>query len=104
MVSNYGWLVAIALQLVIVWGVWSARRAFASKEEVQALANRQTVLEIRYESVPTSENLRRIYGRIDGLAKDLTQVCTTTAETRATVAAMKTTVDILHSHHLGEST
>lgn len=101
LVSNYGWLVAIALQLVIVWGVWSARRAFASKEEVQALTGRLTVIETRYEAMPSRGDLRRLHERIDEAVESLAVLRGTTAATEATVTAMKTTVELLHQHHMG---
>lgn len=76
--TAWGWVLAIALQLLMGWVIWSLKSAFASKKELQAMELqidelRLKIVEVegRMRNMPAAEAMHELSNSIERLRGDL---------------------------------
>lgn len=84
--AQWGWAIALGINMLFGWGLWSARRAFAAKGELQEMERRLTAAEAKLDQAPTAKAMHELALAISGMGGDL----------KATVAELKGLRGVVH--------
>lgn len=74
--AKWGWAIALAVNLLIGLVLWSMRNAFASRQDLQAVANRLVQVETRMEGVPSANALHELSNTVIRMSGDLKVMAT----------------------------
>lgn len=64
--AKWGWAIALALNVLLAWAVWSIRNAFVPRREFDGLATTVALVEKEISHLPTQDDVATIR---DTLAK-----------------------------------
>lgn len=107
--SAWGWVIAIVIQLIVGWLIWSLKSGFATKEELKDVSDRLDehdrhldVIDTKLESSPDHDDLERIHMRIGDVKDTVTDIREKLGGVVSDVTSLKNSVMLLTRHELGE--
>jgi hypothetical protein len=96
----WGWAIGLGINVVIVWSVWSARRAFVPKEKFDKLAIRFTALEARVGEAPTKDSVHALALKLEELRGDVKKLSAGFDGMKEVFERIETPLNLLMEHHL----
>lgn len=99
---EWAWAISLGVNGIVAWILWTARAAFASRNDVVALDRRLADMEVRIEALPEPDQvaaLRESMAKMDGDIRVLNARIESLTEI---IARLERPLGFLVEHHMQE--